>query len=160
MKNGQSLYLSAIIDLYSRRVLSWIVAPHMRAELVVDTLKKAIRNRWNAVPKNILFHSDRGVQYTSDELRQTLKRFGITQSMSGKGECWDNAPCESFWGKLKQEWLAQYEPFENIEQVRLALFEYIDGYYYTKRLHQALGYRTPRDVEEEFYGTILILLQS
>ena len=63
---------------------------------------------------------------------------------------WDNAPCESFWGKLKQEWLAQYGPFENIEQVRLALFEYIDGYYYAKRLHQALGYRTPRDVEEEF----------
>ena len=150
MKNGQSLYLSAIIDLHSRKILSWIVAPHMRAELVVDTLKKAIRNRRNTVPKNILFHSDRGVQYTSDELRQTLKRFGITQSMSGKGDCGDNAPCESFWGKLKQEWLAQYGPFENIEQVRLALFEYIDGYYYAKRLHQALGYRTPRDVEEEF----------
>ena len=150
MKNGKCLYHSAIIDLYSRKVLSWIVAPHMKAELVVDTLEKAIRNCRGIVPKNILFHSDRGVQYTSEEFRQVLKRYGIIQSMSGKGECWDNAPCESFWGKLKQEWLDQFGPFENIEQVRLALFEYIDGYYYAKRLHQALDYRTPRDVEEEF----------
>ena len=96
-------------------------------------------------------HSDRGIQYASEEFRSELKRFGIIQSMSGKGECWDNAPCESFWGKLKTEWLSRFGVFENIEQVRLALFEYIEGYYYNRRLHEGLGYRTPREVEEEYY---------
>ena len=95
MKNGQCLCLSAIIDLYSRKVLSWIVAPHMKAELVIDTLEKAIGNCRGSVPKKILFHSDRGVQYTSEEFRQVLKRHGIIQSMSGKGECWDNGPANA-----------------------------------------------------------------
>ena len=81
-----------------------------------------------------------------------LKRFGITRSMSGKGHCWDNAPCESFWGKLKTEWLSWYGLFENIKQVCLALFEYIEGYYYNKRIHEGLGYRPSREVEGECYA--------
>ncbi len=75
---------------------------------------------------------------------------GISQSMSEKGQCWDNAPCESFWGKLKAERIDQRPMFENIEEARLALFEYIEGYYYNKRLHQGINDRTPREVEEEF----------
>ena len=124
----------------------------MKTRLVVDTLKRALKTRKGIVPKQIIFHSDRGIQYASEEFRQELKRFGITQSMSGKGDCWDNTPCESFWGKLKREWLNHYGTFESIEQVRLAVFEYIEGYYYNQRLHEGLGYRTPRDVEEEYFG--------
>ena len=151
VKNG-FVYLSAILDLHSRRVAAWIVEPQMKAQLVTDTLKRALKNCRGSVPKEIILHSDRGIQYTSEEFRSELKKFGITQSMSGKGECWDNAPCESFWGKLKREWLNRYGIFENIEQVRLALFEYIEGYYYNKRLHEGLGYRSPREVEEEYYA--------
>ena len=149
---GKFVYLSAIIDLHSRRVISWIISHDMKTRLVVDTLKRALKTRRGIVPKQIIFHSDRGIQYTSKEFRQELERFGITQSMSGKGECWDNAPCESFWGKLKREWLNHYGTFESIEQVRLAVFEYIEGYYYNQRLHEGLGYRTPREVEEEYFG--------
>ncbi len=146
------VYLSVIMDLHSRRVISWVVEPHLKTQLVVETLKKALKTRPNVVPKEIVFHSDRGVQYTSEEFRQELKKFGIVQSMSGKGDCWDNAPCESFWGKLKREWLNRYGVFENIDQVRLAVFEYVEGYYYNQRLHEALGYRTPREVEEEYFA--------
>ena len=142
------VYLSAIIDLFSRRVIGWCIEPHMKTSLVVETLKRAIDLR-GEIPKDLLFHSDRGVQYTSNDFHECLKLLGITQSMSERGQCWDNAPCESFWGKLKAEWLSQRPPFKNIDEVRLAVFEYIDGYYYNTRLHQGLGYRTPRDVEEE-----------
>lgn len=142
------VYLSAIIDLFSRRVIGWCVEPHMKTGLVVETLKRAIDLR-GEIPKDLLFHSDRGVQYTSDDFRECLKLLGITQSMSERGQCWDNAPCESFWGKLKAEWLNQRPSFENIDEVRLAVFEYVEGYYYNTRLHQGLGYRTPRDIEEE-----------
>ena len=84
---GKFVYLSAIIDLHSRRVLSWIVSRDMKTQLVVDTLKQALKTRKGLVPKQIIFHSDRDIQYTSEEFRQELERFGITQSMSGKGEC-------------------------------------------------------------------------
>ena len=151
IKNG-FVYLSAILDLHSRRVLAWVVEPWMKAQIVVDTLKQALKKCRGNIPKEIILHSDRGIQYASEEFRSELKRFGIIQSMSGEGECWDNAPCESFWGKLKTEWLSRFGFFENIEQVRLALFEYIEGYYYNKRLHEGLGYRPPREVEEEYYA--------
>ncbi len=147
-KNGFG-YLSAIIDLFSRRVIGWCIESHMRTGMVVETLKRAIDLR-GEIPTDLLFHSDRGVQYTSDDFRGCLELLGISQSMSEKGQCWDNAPCESFWGKLKGEWIDQRPMFENIEEARLALFEYIEGYYYNKRLHQGLNYRTPREVEEEF----------
>lgn len=148
-KNG-FVYLSAIIDLFSRRVIGWCVESHMRTEMVVETLKRAIDLR-GEIPTDLLFHSDRGVQYTSEDFHGCLELLGMTQSMSEKGQCWDNAPCESFWGKLKAEWLNQRPMFENIDEVRLAVFEYIEGYYYNTRLHQGLGYRTPREVEEEFF---------
>lgn len=153
------VYLSAIIDLFSRRVVGWCVEPHMRTEMVIDTLKRAIHLR-GEVPKGLLFHSDRGVQYTSDDFRESLELFDISQSMSEKGQCWDNAPCESFWGKLKAEWLNQRPVFENIEEVRQVLFEYIDGYYYNTRLHQGLGYRTPREVEEEYKEKLKKITES
>ena len=146
------VYVSVIIDLYSRRVIGVVVSEEMKAQLVVDTLKQALRTRRGVLPKEVLFHSDRGVQYTAEEFRELLRRFGITQSTSRKGNCWDNAPCESFWGKLKREWLNRFGVFENIDQVRKAVFEYVEGYYYNQRLHAGLGYRTPREVEEEYFA--------
>ena len=146
------VYISAIIDLYSRRVIGIIVSEEMKAKLVIDTLKQALKTRHGVLPKEVLFHSDRGVQYTAEEFRELLRRFGITQSMSRKGNCWDNAPCESFWGKLKGECLNRFGVFENIDQVRKVVFEYVEGYYYNQRLHEGLGYRTPREVEEEYFA--------
>lgn len=143
------VYLSGVIDLFSRRVVGWCIEPHMRTEMVLDTLRRAIDLR-GGIPADLLFHSDRGVQYTSDDFRECLRLLGIIQSMSEKGQCWDNAPCESFWGKLKAEWISQRPVFENIEEARLSIFEYIEGYYYNKRLHQGLNYQTPREIEEEF----------
>lgn len=148
------VYLSGIIDLYSRRVIGWNVETHMRTELVIETIRRAIRLR-NTVPDKLLFHSDRGVQYTATEFRDCLKLLGITQSMSAKGDCWDNAPCESFWGKLKTEWIYQRKRFKNIEEAKIAVFEYVEGYYYNTRLHQSLDYRTPRQVEENYFAEIL-----
>lgn len=147
MADGSFVYLSGIMDMHSRRVVGWIVDNEMKTELVSKTLTKAIRQR-GVIPKQLLLHSDRGVQYSSNEFRELLKEFGVTQSMSDKGQCWDNAPCESFWGKLKREWL-RGKKFKNIEEVRSSLVEYIDGYYYNQRLHQGLDYRTPREIEDE-----------
>ena len=98
------VYLSGIIDMYSRRIVGWNIETHLRAELVMETLRRAIQTR-GQLPATLLFHSDRGVQYTANEFRTSLKLLGIDQSMSGKGECWDNTPCESCWGKLKTEWI-------------------------------------------------------
>ncbi|MCR5359287.1 MAG: DDE-type integrase/transposase/recombinase [Thermoguttaceae bacterium] len=98
---GKFVYLSAIIDLHSRRVISRIISHDMKTRLVVDTLKQSLKTRRGIVPKQIIFHNDRGIQYTSEEFRQELERLGIIRSMSGKGECWDNAlRCTRFSGLL------------------------------------------------------------
>lgn len=149
--NEGFVYLSAIIDLYSRRVIAWNIETHMRTELVIETVRRAIQLR-GVIPDDLLFHMDRGIQYTAAEFRACLKLLGITQSMSGKGDCWDNAPCESFWGKLKTEWIYQRCRFKNLEEAKLAIFEYVEGYYYNTRLHQSLDYQTPRQVEEKYFA--------
>jgi putative transposase len=150
LANGDVCYLCAVEDLFSRRILGWSLADNMRTEFVIDALSKAIKT-CTVLPHDVMLHSDRGVQYTSTEFREVLSLFGITQSMSGKGECWDNAPCESFWGKLKQEWLRQRPAFKTMEELDKALFEYIEVYYCSQRLHQSLGYKTPLEAEQEFY---------
>jgi putative transposase len=136
------LYLAGIVDLYGREVVGWAMGKRMTKELVIDCLKQARTRRQN--PKGVLIHSDRGSQYCSKDYQKLLAQDGYICSMSRKGNCWDNAPMESFWGKLKQEWL-NGKRFRTREDAKMAIFWYIEVYYKNYRLHESNNYITPRD---------------
>ena len=138
------LYLAAVIDLCSRKVVGWSMADHMRTELVSDALSMALARRHPG--EGLLHHSDRGVQYASDDYRHLLSGRGIVCSMSGRGDCWDNAVMESFWGTLKNE-LVHHERYETREQARASIFEYVEVFYNRHRLHSSLGYQSPEQFE-------------
>ena len=140
------LYLATVIDLYSRMVVGWSVQPHMRASLVDDALRMALGRR-DVTPGSI-FHSDRGSQYTSDKFRKTCQEFGIIQSMSRKGNCWDNAVSESFFSAIDRELLSDGRSWSP-ERSRLEIFTYIEAYYNRKRLHSTLGYQSPSEFENK-----------
>ncbi len=134
------LYLAAVMDLCSRKIVGWAMADHMRAELCVDALQMALEQR---KPKEgLLHHSDRGVQYACDEYQKILDRQGLLCSMSRKGNCHDNAVMESFFGILKRE-LVYHEHYVTRERARQSIFEYIEAFYNRKRIHSALGYKSP-----------------
>ena len=137
-------YLAVVIDLFSRRVVGWSLADHLRADLVSDALRKSLRSR----PRNgeLIFHSDRGSQYGSTAFRGLLTKAGITQSMSRRANPYDNAWSESFMGTLKSEML-QGGRFIDENDARIEIFSYIDGYYNTERKHSALGYLSPSKFE-------------
>jgi putative transposase len=138
------LYLAVVIDLYSRQVVGWSMAAHMKAQLVNDALLMAI---WKRKPdKGLLWHTDRGSQYASDSHRKLLKQHGIQHSMSRKGNCWDNAVSESFFHTLKTE-LIHHQRFHSREAAKQAVFEYIEVFYNRERLHSAVGYISPFDFE-------------
>jgi transposase InsO family protein len=139
------LYLAAVLDVYSRRVVGWSMADHMEVDLVADALNMALMHRRPA-GRNLLHHSDRGSQYASDHYQGLLERHGITVSMSGKGDCYDNAMMESFWATLKCE-LVHQRQFATRQQARQAIFEYIEVFYNRKRLHSSLGYVSPDSFE-------------
>jgi transposase InsO family protein len=138
------LYLAGVMDLCSRKIVGWSMAEHMRAELVCDALNMALNARRPG--DDLLHHSDRGVQYACGEYQALLKVRGITASMSGVGDCYDNAPTESFWGTLKTE-LVYLERFATREQARAAIFDYIECFYNRVRLHSSLGYVSPEAFE-------------
>ena len=138
------LYLAGVIDLCTRRVVGWAMADHMRADLVADALRMAVARRRPA--PGLLHHSDRGVQYASDDYQKLLADRGIACSMSGKGDCWDNAVMESFWGTLKTE-LVHHEHYATRDQARASIFEYVEVFYNRTRLHSALGYLSPEQFE-------------
>jgi putative transposase len=139
------LYLCVVIDLYSRKVIGWAMKATMQAELVVDALMMALmRRRW---PSGVIFHSDRGSQYASETVRRSVHRHRLVQSMSRKGNCWDNAPTESFFSTLKNE-LCGDAAFVTRGQAREEIFEYIEIFYNRMRLHSTLGYRSPAEFEE------------
>jgi putative transposase len=138
------LYLAGVMDLCSRRIIGWSMAEHLRAELVCDALNMALAARRPGA--DLLHHSDRGVQYACADYRRLLQARGIRTSMSGVGDCYDNAPKESFWGKLKTE-LVYLERFATREQARAAVFEYIEAFYNRVRLHSSLGYVSPERFE-------------
>ena len=140
------LYLAVVIDLYSRIVVGWSVQPHMRAELVDDALKMALGQR--EVAPGLIFHSDRGSQYTSAAFRKTCDKAGILQSMSKKGDCWDNAVSESFFASIDRELLSDGRSWSP-ERSRLEIFTYIETYYNRTRLHSTLGYLSPSEFEME-----------
>jgi len=138
------LYLSVVLDLWSRSVISWRADRNMDENLVIKPLEKAIRNRQPG--SELILHSDRGSQYASQKLRQILKENNITQSMSSKGNCYDNAPTESFFSTLKRE-LVYRERFNTREEAKQKLFEYIEVFYNRQRRHSTLGYLSPLQFE-------------
>lgn len=138
------LYLTVIIDLGDRKVIGWSLSQSMHAAVtVVAAYKMALINR--GICKGLIFHSDRGVQYASEEFRELLgKGDMVVQSMSRKGNCWDNAVAESFFKSLKSEWL-DGKVFKTRSQAELEVFHYIEIWYNRHRLHSALGYKTPEE---------------
>lgn len=138
------LYLAGVMDLYSRKIVGWSMAEHMETSLAGDALTMALVRR-QPTP-GLLHHSDRGVQYASEDYRHLLELHGIQASMSAKGDCWDNACAESFWATLKTE-LVNHQHFATRDQARQAIFEYIEVFYNRKRLHSSLGYRSPEAFE-------------
>jgi len=143
------LYTVAIIDLFSRKVIGYAMADHLRTELVLDALRMTL-GRGRKLVGEIWLHSDRGVQFSSEMFRDVLNLVGIGQSMSRKGDCWDNAPCESWFGKMKVEWIYPNRIFATRKEAELSIIEYIEMFHNSKRLHQALDYRTPNEVEAEY----------
>jgi transposase InsO family protein len=137
-------YLATVIDLASRRVVGFALADHMRASLICSALEMAIGVRHPAA--GLVFHSDRGSQYTSAAFRQLLGRHGIVQSLSRPRQCWDNAVAESFFATLKTE-MVYRQPLPTRAAARQAVFEYIEVFYNRQRLHSALGYRSPVEYE-------------
>lgn len=138
------LYLAGVIDLCSRRIVGHAMAEHMREGLVAEALAMALIHRQPA--PGLLHHSDRGVQYASEDYRHLLQQHGIEVSMSGKGDCWDNAVMESFWATLKNECVYQ-ERYATREQARQSIFEYIEVFYNRQRLHSSIGYQSPEAFE-------------
>jgi len=138
-------YLGAVLDLGSRSLVGWSVAPTMEESLVLDALRQALRKR--NPPPGLVHHSDRGTQYAGQAYQQLLAEHGIVCSMSRRGNCWDNACVESFFSTLKRE-LPNDHVFEDWREVERAVFAYVDAYYNTRRPHSALGYRTPNEYEQ------------
>ena len=139
------LYLAVVIDLFSRQVVGWSMSDNMKAELVNNALLMAI---WRRKPKRgLLWHTDRGSQYASDSHRQILQLHGIKQSMSRKGNCWDNAVSESFFHTLKTESIHHIK-FETKEEAQQEVFEYIEVFYNRVRMHSANDYLSPVEFEQ------------
>ena len=138
------LYLAVILDLASRRVVGWSMSERMKADLVCDALRSAY---WQRKPgAGLIMHTDRGSQYASDKHRTLLRDYQMTQSMSRKGNCWDNAPMESFFKTLKVERIYQTQ-YATRAEARLDIVDWIEGFYNRQRLHSAIGYQTPVGAE-------------
>lgn len=138
------LYVAAIIDLFARRVVGWAMSQRIDQQLVLDALHMAVERRRPA--PGLIIHSDQGQQYAGSLYRAVLRNHGIIQSMSRKGNCLDNAVAESFFSNLKNE-LVHHVAFENRDDARMAIFEYMEVFYNRQRLHQSLGFTTPVDFE-------------
>jgi putative transposase len=140
------LYLAFILDVYSRRIVGWAMKDHLKAELVVDALRMAV---WRRKPSpGLVHHSDQGVQYTSLSFSERLGEVGITPSMGRTGTALDNAMAESFVSTLKAELVSNLK-FPSRQAAKTAIFEYLETFYNTRRLHSSLGYRSPADFEED-----------
>ncbi|MBL4245458.1 IS3 family transposase, partial [Vibrio fluvialis] len=141
------LYLAVIIDLYSRQVIGWSMDTRMTAKLVSDALSMALFRR--GFPEQVIIHSDRGSQYCSKDYRDQIAAYNLKQSMSRKGNCWDNACVESFFHSMKVEAI-QYEPIMTRSEMRQTIFEYIEVDYNRTRRHSALGYLSPVNFEQQY----------
>ena len=139
------LSLAVVLDLCTRQVVGWSMSERIDSRLAVDALEMAVSRQLPG--EGLLAHSDRGVQYASEHYQRTLTTHGIECRMSRRGDCWDNAPAESFFATLKKE-LVHHEVYETRTEARARLFEYIEVFYNRERLHSSLGYVTPQAFEQ------------
>ena len=137
------MYLSVVVDAWSRRVVGWAMASHLRTQLVLDALDMALYRRR---PHSVIHHSDHGSQYTALAFGQRCRQAGVRPSMGSVGDCYDNALCESFFATLERELLDRHR-FATHAEARLAVFEYLEGGYNRQRRHSALGQRSPVNYE-------------
>ena len=142
------MYLSTVMDLFSRRILGWSISWHNDANLVCEALKAAVMTRGD-IPPDIVHHSDRGSTYASTRYQRLLTRFSMRPSMSGKGNCYDNAAMESFYGRYKSS-SVRNQVFDGEAQLRAHVFDYIELFYNRFRKHASLGYKNPVQMEENF----------
>lgn len=140
------LFLATYLDLYTRKIVGFSTADHMRTELVLSALEMGL-GRQKLAPEGILTHTDRGSQYASELYREKLSLLGIRASMSRKGNCWDNAYAESFFATLKKE-LIYRKKYKTKEEARKSIFEFIEVWYNRNRIHSSIGYMTPVQYEE------------
>lgn len=145
------LFLSAIKDLFSQKIVGFAMDEHMEVSLVAKALDMALKDR--RPEQDIIHHSDRGSQYTSRDYRAMLENSGVSVSMSRRGNCYDNASAESFWARLKIECIYTRE-FATRAEARAAVFEYIVTYYNRTRRHSSIGYKTPEEFESEYYESL------
>jgi len=146
LRNGRFCYLASFQDKFTRRVVGWQVSERMTAQLVIDAFGQARRR--GLIKRGAIIHTDRGSQYASVEYRRLLYIHGFRQSMSAKGNCYDNAQAESFFSRFKAE-LVEGGAFESVEQARSEIFSYIEGYYNRIRRHSGLGYLSPLEFEKQ-----------
>jgi putative transposase len=139
------LYLAAVMDLYSRKIVGWAMRDHLRTELAATALMMAVQRQRPAA--GLIHHSDRGVQYASYDYRAALNAAGMTASMSRKADCFDNAPMESFFHTLKTE-LVHHRQYATRADARRDIFAFIEGFYNRTRLHSAIGYISPIEMEQ------------
>jgi putative transposase len=139
------LYLAVVLDVFSRRVVGWSMANHLRTELVLDALDMAVQQRR---PVDVIHHSDQGCQYTSLAFGNRCHSAGIRPSMGSVGDCYDNALCESFFATLECELILRSH-FSSLQQARLAVFDFIEGFYNPRRRHSAIGYLSPINFERQ-----------
>lgn len=144
------LYLSTVIDLYSRRVIGWGLADHLRTELASVALKMAVATRGGTVAEGVVFHSDKGCQYTSGEYGDLCAGLGVVQSMGRVGSALDNAAAESFFATLKKELVHRFR-FATRAEAKRVIIAWIEGWYNARRLHSTLGYLTPNEKEDEYW---------
>lgn len=142
------VYLAVVVDLFSRKVVGWSLSTSLATELVCEALRRAIESR-RPNGQQLLHHSDRGCQYTSDAYQQTLRLLGIECSMSRTGCCYDNAAMERFFWSLKHEW-TNHDSYADLEDARMSVFKYIETFYNTLRIHQTLGYLSPNQYEAKY----------
>jgi putative transposase len=138
------LYVAAVMDLCSRRIVGWSMADHLRSELCLDALDAALQSRKPG--SDLIHHSDRGVQYASIDYQRLLQSHKISVSTSRLGDCYDNAMMESFWATLKKEWV-HHQNYTTHEQARQSIFKYIECWYNRQRRHSAIGYKSPEQFE-------------
>jgi len=140
------LYLAVVLDVFSRRVVGWALENHLRTELMLNALNRAYAQRH---PQTVIHHSDQGTQYTSIAFGNRCRELGIRPSMGSVGDCYDNAMAESFFATLECE-LLDKRPFKTHAEARLAIFEYLEGFYNLHRLHSSLGYVSPINFERRY----------
>jgi len=146
LQNGKFGYLACFQDKFTRRIIGWQISERMTAQLVIDAFNQARRR--GLIGRGAIIHTDQGSQYASVEYRRLLYISGFRQSMSRRGNCYDNAQAESFFSRFKAE-LVENGVFESVEQARLEVFSYIEGYYNRIRLHSSLGYLSPLQFEKQ-----------